>query len=72
MRTTLELDDAILSAARAIARDRGISLGAAVSDLARRGLTSVGPIDITGGFPTFDIEFEARTITLDDVNENRD
>ncbi len=38
MRTTLELDDAILSAARSLALARGISLGAAVSELARRGL----------------------------------
>lgn len=38
MRTTLELDDVVLAAARSLARSRGISLGAAVSELARRGL----------------------------------
>lgn len=38
MRTTLELDDTVVSAARSLARARGISLGAAVSELARRGL----------------------------------
>ena len=38
MRTTLELDDTVLAAARALARARGISLGRAVSDLALRGL----------------------------------
>jgi hypothetical protein len=38
MRTTLELDDRMLRAARALAEQRGISLGAAVSELALRGL----------------------------------
>ncbi|HRW19419.1 MAG TPA: antitoxin [Dermatophilaceae bacterium] len=38
MRTTLELDDQVLAAARSLARSRGTSLGAAVSELARRGL----------------------------------
>jgi hypothetical protein len=74
MRTTLEIDDAVLSAARAIARDEGISLGGAVSRLALRGLVSpgVGPIDVTSGFPTFVVERGAAPITLDVVNEYRD
>ena len=38
MRTTLDLDDAVLAAARSLARAEGISLGAAVSRLARRGM----------------------------------
>lgn len=38
MRTTLDIEDAILAAARSLARAEGISLGAAVSELARRGL----------------------------------
>ncbi|MCK0111925.1 hypothetical protein MWU75_07220 [Ornithinimicrobium sp. F0845] len=38
MRTTLEIDDQVLAAARSLARSRGISVGAAVSELARRGL----------------------------------
>lgn len=40
MRTTLNLDDDILDAARSLSRQEGISLGEAVSELARRGLTS--------------------------------
>lgn len=39
MRTTLDLDDVVLSAARAKARAEGISLGRAVSELALAGLT---------------------------------
>ncbi|SJM63698.1 hypothetical protein [Gulosibacter sp. 10] len=38
MRTTLDLDPAVLSAARAKAKAEGISLGRAVSELALSGL----------------------------------
>ena len=74
MRTTLEIDDSVLSAARAIAHDEGISIGTAVSRLARRGLqgASLGAVDAASGFPTFTIERTAPPITLDDVNANRD
>ena len=37
MRTTLNVDDDVLASARALAQERGISVGAALSDLARRG-----------------------------------
>jgi len=39
VRTTLDLDDVVLSAARAKARAEGISLGRAVSELALASLT---------------------------------
>lgn len=39
MRTTLDIDDDVLRAARELARDEGRSIGGVVSDLARRGLT---------------------------------
>lgn len=38
MRTTLDVDDEVLAAARSLARARGVSIGRALSDLARRGL----------------------------------
>ncbi len=37
MRTTLNVDDDVLATARALAQERGVSLGAALSELARRG-----------------------------------
>ena len=40
MRTTLDVADDVLSAARAVARRRKVSLGRAISDLARIGLTA--------------------------------
>jgi hypothetical protein len=72
MRTTLEIDDAVLAAARALARDGGISIGAAVSELALRGLSSVPAVDHHDGFPTFSPPSDARPITLELVNEFRD
>jgi hypothetical protein len=73
MRTTLELDDSVLAAARALARSEGISLGNAVSALARRGLAPTPPRPIsTGGFPVFDVRAGADPITLELVNAHRD
>jgi len=52
MRTTLELDDVVLSAARAKARAEGISLGRAVSDIALALPTATdGPASAGDGIP---------------------
>lgn len=60
MRTTLDIDDVVLCAARAKARAEGISLGRAVSDLALRSLsgqtdrkhvTSPAGFPVLGGVP---------------------
>lgn len=71
MRTTLDIDDAVLAAARAMARDQRISLGAAVSRLARRGLEPT-PLAQRSGFPVFATGTDDAPITLDLVNEHRD
>lgn len=71
MRTTLDVDDSVLDAARALARSEGISLGAAVSQLARRGL-SASSVVIGDGFPVFEVGDDASAITLELVNEVRD
>ena len=53
MRTTLDLDDTVLAAARSLARAHGISLGRAVSQLAMEGLRPDGgsrgavPVDMS-------------------------
>jgi len=39
VRTTLDIDDDVIAVARELARDERRSIGAVVSDLARRGLT---------------------------------
>ncbi len=64
MRTTLDLDDVVLDHARTIARDRGISLGAAVSSLAIRGMRAplTQGVDDTG-LPAFDVPADAGVLT---------
>ncbi|WP_298441104.1 hypothetical protein [Gordonia sp. (in: high G+C Gram-positive bacteria)] len=52
MRTTLDIDPAVLSAARAKASAEHISLGKAVSELALAGLAAPGsPRSSPSGFP---------------------
>ncbi len=73
MRTTLEIDDTVLAAARARARSRGVSLGAAISELARRGLDAEcapGPDLTYSPFPV--IVGEGVLVTDELVAELRD
>lgn len=66
MRTTLVLDDDVLNDARRIAHSDGRSLGAVISDLARRSLRPVG-ITTSAGVPVFDVPAGTPSITSDDV-----
>lgn len=50
MRTTLEIDDDVVMAARELAAAERRSLGSVISQLARRGLTPAR-IDVDGRFP---------------------
>ena len=70
MRTTLDIDDGVLAAARAIAEAENRSLGSVISELARRGLvpTQRG----TEAFPTFDVPADAAPITPDMVDRALD
>ena len=69
MRTTLDIDDAVLAAARALSQSTGASLGAAVSELARRGLE---PRLVEGDFPTFAVSGGTAPMTPDLVREALD
>ena len=64
MRTTLNLDDDVAEAARALARSEGRSLGQVISDLVRRGLRPrpLPEIDV-GVFPVFEVASDAAPIT---------
>lgn len=66
MRTTLQIDDDVLEDARGIARAEGRSLGAVISELARRSLRPVG-IVVVDGLPVFDVPADAPIITDGDV-----
>jgi hypothetical protein len=57
MRTTLDIDDEVLEAARVLARQSNRTVGAVLSDLARRALTRAPPMatrDAVGGFVPFE------------------
>ena len=68
MRTTLTIDDDVLAVARALAARRGVSLGSAVSDLARRGFRGTCVADQEGdGVPVYQVPPDAPPITSEDV-----
>jgi hypothetical protein len=57
MRTTLEIDNAVLAAAKEVAQARKVSAGAVISDWARKGLNPgrVAARRRAGGFPVFPV-----------------
>lgn len=55
MRTTLDVENDVLDAARALAVARGVSVGAALSELARRGVAARTPLSTRNGFPVFQV-----------------
>jgi hypothetical protein len=73
MRTTLELDDDVIAAARELAGDQKRSLGSVVSELARRGLTpaqvetdgDLPVIRVPGGSPPITPEMVRRALDED-------
>lgn len=74
MRTTLDLDDDILQAAKELAAARGTSAGKVVSELARRGLSRDSSGEpVRNGVPLLPprASSEAR-VTMKRVNELRD
>ena len=72
MRTTLDLDDDVLLAARELAQRRGVSIGKALSDIARHALARQEGVVTRNGVPLFPVHPEARVVTLELVNQLRD
>ena len=62
MRTTLNVDDDVLAGARALAAERGISVGAALSELARRSLRA-RPVATERRVPGFAVDPDGPPIT---------
>jgi hypothetical protein len=69
MRTTLRLDDDVLTLAKAYAEGRSMALGRAVSELVRRGLAAERPIRIVNGFPVFDVPPGTPEVTTEMVKQ---
>jgi hypothetical protein len=72
MRTTLDLDEDILEAAKELARNRGTTAGRVISDLVRKALqTSVESLTVRNGVPLLTRRGGLR-VTMKHVNELRD
>jgi hypothetical protein len=72
MRTTLALDDDVLIAARAIARQQHRSIGKVVSDLARRALHRPQSSMTRNGILLLPRRDEQAVVTIETVNALRD
>jgi hypothetical protein len=72
MRTTLELDDDLLAAARQVARQKGETLGQVISELARQSLAATAPVKVRNGAMLFAPKASAAKTNLRTVNQLRD
>ena len=73
MRTTLDLDDDVLQAAKELAAARGTTAGKVISDLARKGLEPARSARVRNGVPLFSRRPSgAHRPTMKLVNELRD
>ena len=72
MRTTLTIDDDVLTAAKALAEQRRCSLGAVLSDLARQSLRRPRAATERNGILLLDSSPNAPSVTLGIVNALRD
>lgn len=71
MRTTLDLDDDVVAAASEIAASEHRSLGAVISELARRGLTPAC-VEVSEGVPVISVPAGTPPITPDMVRRALD
>jgi hypothetical protein len=67
MRTTVNLDEDVLSLAKALAEARGVSIGKALSDLARKGATTQESLQEKNGFWLFPAGDGAKAFGPEDV-----
>ena len=73
MRTTLDLDDDVLQAAKEIAAAKGLTAGKVVSDLVRKALEPVARATVRNGVPLMPRQAAGTPkMTMALVNELRD
>ena len=74
MRTTLDIEDDVLQAAKELAQRQGATAGQVLSDLARRGLNAPGPakkrLVLRGGVPV--LPSRGEIVTLEHVQRIQD
>jgi hypothetical protein len=68
MRTTLSIDDDVLTLVKRYAKGRCLALGKAVSELVRKGLRAPAPTRMVNGLMVFDVPPDPR-ITSERVKE---
>lgn len=71
MRTTLEIDDDVITSAKELAQLEGRSLGSVISDLVRRGLTPA-KVDSEDGVPVIRVPAGSPPITPEMVRRALD
>jgi hypothetical protein len=67
MRTTLNLDDDVAQVVKQYSEDRAVSLGKAVSDLVRRGLSAPLQTKVVNGFHVAILPEGSHKVTIEDV-----
>ena len=72
MRTTLNLDEDVLRAAKSLAQLREKSLGKVISELARQGIHAAGALARRGELPIFNVDRRERPLTMEDVKRIED
>ena len=73
MRTTLDVDDDVLQAAKEIAANRGTTAGRVLSDLARKALEPTETVEVRNGVPLMPRRPKGSPpLTMELVNRLRD
>ena len=72
MRTTLNIDEDVLLAAKGIAAQRGVSMGKVLSDLVRQALNRNVDLATRNGVPLFPCQPDAGIVTMELINRLRD
>jgi hypothetical protein len=73
MRTTLDVDEDVLQAAKEIAANRGTTAGRVLSDLARKALDPAESVEIRNGVPLLPrLPKGSPPLTMELVNRLRD
>lgn len=72
MRTTLDITNDVLAAAKAIADEQRKSIGEVISDLARRGLSRPLELGSRDGVPILKVRDSRVRVSLETVNAMRD
>lgn len=72
MRTTVDIDEDVLLAAKEIAKQKGVSMGSVLSDLAREALMSQTIVSMRNDVPLFPRQPDASVVTMELVNKLRD